>query len=100
MGLFAGLNVLPKKSFATDYAYRTQRQQQQKLLGAWVKTTAPILLPGARAFSLDFHPIPYRGDEALLENHYITSAELSELNSRNVYFVTIRRRGTARRLCS
>ena len=158
LGLFAGLNVLPKKSFATDYAYRTQRQQQQKLLGAWVKNTAPILLPGARAFSLDFHPIPYRGDEALLENHYIpcrgqacpsvqtffahdhenhvfcyananlmrdeqtaevlrfaefwyeltgqypewlyfdskltTYAQLSELNARNVYFVTIRRRGT------
>lgn len=23
LGLFAGLNVLPKKSFATDYSYRT-----------------------------------------------------------------------------
>ena len=29
LGLFAGLNVLPKKSFASDYSYRTQRQQQQ-----------------------------------------------------------------------
>jgi hypothetical protein len=25
LALFAGLNVLPKKSFATDYSYRTQR---------------------------------------------------------------------------
>ena len=23
LGLFAGLNILPKKSFATDYSYRT-----------------------------------------------------------------------------
>jgi hypothetical protein len=159
LGLFAGLNVLPKKSFATDYSYRTQRRQQEKLLGSWVKKLSPILLPEAKAFSLDFHPIPYRGEAAVLENHYIpcrgqacpsvqtffaqehekqvfcyananltrdeqtkevirfvdywkdltgrnpewlyfdskltTYPELSELNSRDVYFVTIRRRGSA-----
>ena len=159
LGLFAGLNVLPKKSFATDYSYRTQRPQQEKLLGSWVKKLSPILLPEAKAFSLDFHPIPYRGEQAVLENHYIpcrgqacpsvqsffaqehekqvfcyananltrddqtkevirfvdywndltgrnpewlyfdskltTYSELSELNSRGIYFVTIRRRGPA-----
>ena len=71
LGLFAGLNVLPKKSFATDYSYRTQRQQQQQLLAGWVKQLSPVLLPEARSFSLDFHPIPYRGELAVLENHYI-----------------------------
>ncbi len=71
LGLFAGLNVLPKKTFASDYSYRTQRQQQQQLLAGWVKQLAPWLLPQARAFSLDFHPIPYRGELAVLENHYI-----------------------------
>ncbi len=71
LGLFAGLNVLPKKSFITDYSYRTQRHQQQHLLGSWVKKLSPLLLPEAKAFSLDFHPIPYRGEEAVLENHCI-----------------------------
>jgi hypothetical protein len=71
LGLFAGLNVLPKKSYATDYSYRTQRQHQERLLGSWVKKLSPILLPEAKAFALDFHPIPYRGEEAVLENHYI-----------------------------
>ena len=158
LGLFAGLNVLPKKTFATDYSYRTTRSHQQRLLGAWVKKLSPLLLPEAKSFSLDFHPIPYRGDEAVLENHYIpcrgkacpsiqsffaqehenqvfcyananltrdqqnqevirfvdywsdltgqnpqwlyfdskltTYAELSELDARGVFFVTIRRRGT------
>ena len=73
MGLFAGLNILPKKSFATDYSYRAGPDQQQRLLAGWVKRLAPMLLPEANAFSLDFHPIPYRGDEAVLENHYIPS---------------------------
>ena len=71
LGLFAGLNVLPKKSFATDYSYRAGPDQQRRLLAGWVKRLAPLLLPEAGAFSLDFHPIPYRGDTAVLENHYI-----------------------------
>ena len=71
LGLFAGLNILPKKSFATDYSYRAGPDQQRRLLAGWVKRLAPRLMPEASAFSLDFHPIPYRGDEAVLENHYI-----------------------------
>ena len=71
LGLFAGLNILPKKSFATDYSYRAGPDQQRRLLAGWVRRLAPMLMPGAGAFALDFHPIPYRGDEAVLENHYI-----------------------------
>ncbi len=71
LGLFAGLNVLPKKSYATDYSYRTTRSQQQQLLSGWVGGLAPLLFPEAQAFCLDFHAIPYRGDEAILDNHYL-----------------------------
>src|SRR5262249_43079114 len=42
LGLFAGLNILPKKSFATDYSYRTGRDQQQALLQGWVRALAPV----------------------------------------------------------
>jgi hypothetical protein len=71
LGLFAGLNILPKKSFTTDYSYRTQRHHQEQLLAHWMKKLAPVLLPQARSFSVDFHSIPYRGEEAILENHYL-----------------------------
>lgn len=71
LGLFAGLNILPKKSFATDYSYRTHRPQQQALLAGWVTALAPLLFPQASAFSVDFHPIPYRGDPSSLERHYL-----------------------------
>ena len=70
LGLFAGLNVLPKKSFATDYSYRTTRNQQQKLLKGWVSKLSPLLFPEADSFSLDFHTIGHRGEETDLENHY------------------------------
>ena len=70
LGLFAGLNILPKKSFATDYSYRTTRNQQQELLRGWIKKLSAILFPEANSFSLDFHAIPHRGEDTDLENHY------------------------------
>jgi hypothetical protein len=62
----------PRKSFATDYSYRTQRQHQEQLqlLQHWVAGLRPLLFPKAESFSLDFHPIPYRGEEAVLDQHY------------------------------
>jgi hypothetical protein len=70
LGLFAGLNILPKKSFATDYSYRTAREHQEKLLQGWVTKLSPLLFPEADSFSLDFHAIGHRGEETDLENHY------------------------------
>jgi hypothetical protein len=71
LGLFAGLNVLPKKSYATDYSYRTTRANQHQLLSGWVAGLAPLLFAEASAFCLDFHPVPYRGEPEALENHYL-----------------------------
>jgi hypothetical protein len=74
LGLFAGLNILPKKSLLTAYSYRTARPQQQALLAGWVSALARLLFPQGRTFSLDFHPIAYRGDDTGLENHHIPLA--------------------------
>jgi hypothetical protein len=71
LGLFAGLNVLPKKSYATAYSYRTGRDNQRALLAGWVRALSGLLFPRAEAFSLDFHAIPYRGDDAGLDTHYL-----------------------------
>src|SRR3954454_3025132 len=69
LGLFAGLNVLPKATFAADYSYRTQRPHQQQLLSGWISGLAPLLFPHGQVFALDFHAIPFRGDPAALDNH-------------------------------
>jgi hypothetical protein len=58
LGLFAGLNILPKTTFATDYSYRTPREHPHRLLAGWLTHLAPLLLPEASTFCLDFHPIP------------------------------------------
>lgn len=71
LGLFAGLNILPKKSYATDYSYRTTRENQRALLEGWVPALGTVMFPAANTFSVDFHPIPYRGDPTGLDRHYI-----------------------------
>lgn len=71
LGLFAGLNILPKTTFATDYSYRTQREYQHRLLAGWLTQLAPLLLSEASAFGLDFHPIPSRGAPTGLDTPYI-----------------------------
>lgn len=69
LGLFAGLNVLPKKSYAASYSYRTDRAHQRALLAGWVRALSGLLFPKPEAFALDFHAIPYRGDDAGLDRH-------------------------------
>src|SRR5262249_45098474 len=71
LGLFAGLNILPKKSYATDYSYRTTRANQRALLEGWITALGEVMFPEADTFSVDFHPIPYRGDATGLDRHYI-----------------------------
>jgi hypothetical protein len=71
LGFFAGLNILPKATFATDYSYRTQRCHQQQLLSGWISALAPLLFPQGKIFALDFHAIPFRGDPAALDNHFL-----------------------------
>jgi hypothetical protein len=71
LGLFAGLNILPKKTFANDYSFRTHRRQQQSFLAGWIGQLSTLLFPDADTFCLDFHAIPYRGDPSGLDNHYL-----------------------------
>ena len=71
LGFFAGLNILPKKSYATDDSYRTARENQRALLEGWIHALGAVMFPKADTFSLDFHPIPFRGDPTGLDRHYL-----------------------------
>ena len=71
VALFAGLNVLPKKSYATRYSYSTGRANHEKLLTGWVRGLSKLLFPEGNMFSVDFHPIPFRGDPTGMDRHYL-----------------------------
>jgi transposase len=68
-GLWAGLNVLPKTTYATDYSYRTDRTMHERLVAA-VVAKVPWGDP-PHSFNLDFHAIPFRGHESDLEKHWV-----------------------------
>ncbi len=68
MGLFAGLNVLPKTAWYTSYSDRVTSEMNRKFLkqlhGVWMK--AGLLEDTSNP---DFTTIPYRGDDSHLENN-------------------------------
>lgn len=68
-GLFCGLNVLPKATYATDYSYLTERAMSERFIGCLLGKT-PLGQP-PHSFNLDFHAIPFRGEDADLERHWL-----------------------------
>ena len=68
-GLFAGLNVLPKTTYATAYSYQTERLMNERLVDELTRRV-PLKEPPL-CFNLDFHAIPFRGQKADLENHWV-----------------------------
>ncbi len=74
LGLFAGLNVLPKTTALSDYSYLVGPEPARQLLTSVVKAREGMGAYPSRTFNLDFHPIPHHGDpgNSRLENNYAT----------------------------
>jgi hypothetical protein len=72
LALFAGLNVVPKRSFLTEYSCRITSSCYPKLMRDWFETVGRSGLKWGRSFDLDFHTIPFHGDDALVEKHYVS----------------------------
>ena len=72
LGLFGGLNVIPKRSFLTEYSCRIDPQCYPKLMRLWFDAANDLGLRRGMSFDLDFHTIPSHGQDALLEKHYVS----------------------------
>lgn len=72
LGLFAGLNVFPKKSYLSEYSCRIDHAKTMRLLASWHSHVAgePIF-PGG-SFNLDFHSVPYYGEHPAVQKHYVS----------------------------
>ena len=58
IALFAGLNVVPKRSYLAAYSSRVDRRANLRLLEAWSDEVHRVGLPRGRSFDLDFHTVP------------------------------------------
>jgi hypothetical protein len=70
---FAGLNVSPKKSYLSEYASRVSHSQTTQLLAAWQDQVNPMGLFDAASFNLDFHSVPYYGEDPVVERHFVSA---------------------------
>jgi hypothetical protein len=72
LALFAGLNVMPKRAFLTEYSCRIDPACYSVLMRLWHDAASTLGLTYGTSFDLDFHTIPYQGDDALVQKHYVS----------------------------
>jgi hypothetical protein len=72
LALFAGLNAIPKRSFLTEYSCRIAPRCYPKLMALWFDAIADLGLDHGESFDCDFHTIPFHGEDALMEKHYVS----------------------------
>ena len=76
IALFAGLNVMPKRSSLTEYSGRVDPKLCTGLMDRWHRALNGLEtdLGGDGSFDLDFHTIPWHGKdpEAPVERHYVS----------------------------
>jgi transposase len=72
LALFAGLNGIPKRSFLTEYSCRITPSSYPKLMHRWFDAARELGLPRGESFDLDFHTIPFHGEDALIPKHYVS----------------------------
>ncbi len=70
LGLFAGLNVLPKCTAMSTYSYSLDENHILGLQKAFVKQATKLGLYYDNILNLDFHTAPHFGDESVLEKHW------------------------------
>jgi len=72
LALFCGLNAIPKKSYLCEYSSRLDHAHTTRLLAAWHRAVAKEALFAGESFNLDFHSVPYYGEDPQLERHYVS----------------------------
>src|SRR5271157_2166078 len=73
IALFAGLNVVPKRSYLAAYSSRVDHRANLRLMDAWFEQIEGVGLPHGPSLDLDFHTVPANTAVEPLEKHYVSS---------------------------
>jgi hypothetical protein len=95
IALFAGLNVVPKRSYLASYSSRVDHRATARLMAAWSDEIHRAGLPRGDSFDIDFHAVPANTQEEPLEKHYISSRSRAQQSVQ----VFLARDATARVMC-
>ncbi len=95
LALFAGLNVIPKRSYLASYSSGIGHQTNTRLMETWFEHITQAGLPRGDSFDLDFHTVPANTQQEPLDKHYVSSRSRSQKG----ILVFLARDATERVLC-
>jgi hypothetical protein len=95
IAIFAGLNVVPKRSYLAAYSSRVSHETNLELMGAWFEEVQRAGLKRGSSIDLDFHTVAANTGEEPLEKHYVSSRSRSQKG----ILVFLARDATERVLC-
>lgn len=78
IALFAGLNVVPKRSYLASYSSRIDHKMNLRFMDAWSQQVGKAGLPHGTSLDLDFHSVPANSSEEPLEKHYLSHRSRSQ----------------------
>src|SRR5215469_6749852 len=78
IAVFAGINVVPKRSYLAAYSSRVDHRTCLRFMEAWLEQVEQAGLPRGPSFDLDFHSVPANSTEEPLEKHYVSSRSRSQ----------------------
>ncbi|MGH7866658.1 MAG: hypothetical protein ACREP9_03255 [Candidatus Dormibacteraceae bacterium] len=78
LALFAGLNVPPKTTYLSTYSDRVGPKMTEALRAGWLRVLRAHKLVQGQGFNLDFHTIPYFGQDEFVERHYLSKRSRSQ----------------------
>src|SRR5260370_41400176 len=78
IALFAGLNVVPKRSYLAAYSSQVDDRANARLMAAWFQESARAGLVRGSSLDLDFHTVPANTQTEPLEKHYVSRRSRSQ----------------------
>ncbi len=95
IALFAGINVVPKRSYLAAYSSRVDHRMNMRLMQAWFDEVGGAGLERGSSIDLDFHSVAANTQGEPLEKHYVPSRG----HSQKGILVFVARDATERVLC-
>jgi transposase len=78
LALFAGLNAVPKTTYLSTYADSLSPKMNERFRAAWIPVLRREKLLDGISFNLDFHAIPFFGEDEFVERHYLSKRSRSQ----------------------
>lgn len=78
IAVFAGLNVVPKRSYLAGYSSSVDDHMIHNLMAAWFAEVPRAGLVRGDSLDLDFHTVPTNSTEEPLEKHYVSRRSRSQ----------------------